>query len=202
MLTLEHTVIEHRLMRHGNGMQACGHSKYHMEVLLRDNLLPSESDPLLPFLVLAFGAMTVTAAVVADLALEYEHHLALKADVLPSELADLADSKRTVIYESKQCLVIQGAVAQEPCDLFLGEYPWKLLWLAYLGQYKSARLLEPHNLVVSLQSEDRMLEEREAVALLVQDSREIVVDVCLCELFRQLFEKQHRLCNLQVSVQF
>ena len=67
MLTLEHTVIEHRLMRHGNGMQACGHSKYHMEVLLRDNLLPSESDPLLPFLVLAFGAMTVTAAVVADL---------------------------------------------------------------------------------------------------------------------------------------
>lgn len=139
-------------------------------------------------------------SVFPSLALEYEHHLALKADVLPSALADLADSKRTVIYESKQCLVIQGTVAQEPCDLFLGEYPWKLLWLAYLGQYKSARLLEPHNLVVSLQSEDRMLEEREAVALLVQDSREIVVDVCLCELFRQLFEKQHRLCNLQAVV--
>ena len=58
------------------------------------------------------------------------------------------------------------------------------------GMVESARLLKPHHLVVCLQSEHRVLEKRQAATVLLQECRQIVVDVCLCELLRQLLEKQ------------
>ena len=78
---LEHAIVEGRLMCHRYRMQACGHGEDHMEVLRRDNLLPSESNPLLPIFVLALRAMPVAAAVVADLdltALGANLHMATK----------------------------------------------------------------------------------------------------------------------------
>ena len=64
---VQHAIVEGCLMGHGNGMQAIRHREYHMEVLRGDNLLPAESNPLLAFLVLTLGAMTVSATVVAYL---------------------------------------------------------------------------------------------------------------------------------------
>lgn len=66
---LEHAVVENGLMRHGYRMQACGNGEDDVEVLRRDNLFPSERNPLFPLLVLALGAMTVSATVVTDLQL-------------------------------------------------------------------------------------------------------------------------------------
>ena len=63
---LEHAVVEDTLMSHCNMMQTLRHSEYDMEVLSRDDLFPAECDPLLTFLVLALGAMTIPAAVIAD----------------------------------------------------------------------------------------------------------------------------------------
>ena len=64
---LEHTVVEDGLVSHSNRMQTRGHSEYDMEVLGRDNLFPSEVNPLLTLLILTLGAMTIPAAVVADM---------------------------------------------------------------------------------------------------------------------------------------
>ena len=63
---LEHTVVELPLVSHCNGMQTVRHGEYDMEVLGRDDFFPAELNPLLTLLLLALGAMPVTAAVVAD----------------------------------------------------------------------------------------------------------------------------------------
>ena len=79
--SLEHAVVEGGLMVHGYRVKTIRHREDHMEVLRGDNLLPSESNPLLPLLVLTLGAMPVSAAVVADLdvtALGTHLHMASK----------------------------------------------------------------------------------------------------------------------------
>ena len=74
--SLEHAVVEDGLMRHGDRVEARRDGEDDMEVLGRDNLLPAAGNPLLSFLVLALRAMSVTAAVVADL-----HLSALRTDL-------------------------------------------------------------------------------------------------------------------------
>ena len=66
-IRFEHTVVELPLMSHCNRMQARRHRENDMEVLHRDNLFPAELYPLLTFLVLTLGTMSVTTAVVADM---------------------------------------------------------------------------------------------------------------------------------------
>ena len=139
-------------------------------------------------------------AVLAPLALEDEQLLSVKADVVPSETARLTDPEGAVIDECKQGLVVQGTVAQKPCNLLLGEHPWQSLRLAHLWKHESFGFLVAHYIVVGLETEDRVLEEREATTVLVQERRQIVVDVTLCELLRQLLEKQHCLSNLQAII--
>ena len=139
-------------------------------------------------------------AVLAPLALEDEQLLSVKADVVPSETACLADPEGTVVDNGKQGLVIQGTVAEKTGDLLLGEHSWESLWLAHFWKHETVWLLKPNHLVVGLQSEHCVLEEREAATVLVQERRQIVVDVTLCELLRQLLEKQHCLSNLQAII--
>ena len=139
-------------------------------------------------------------AVLAPLALEDEQLLAVKADVVPSETACLAAPEGAVVDNGKQGLVIQGTVAEKTGDLLLGEHSWESLWLAHFWKHETVWLLKPHHLVVGLQSEHCVLEEREAATVLVQERRQIVVDVTLCELLRQLLEKQHCLSNLQAII--
>ena len=45
-----------------------------------------------------------------------------------------------------------------------------------------------------------MLEKEQAATVFVQECRQIVVDVRLCELLRQLFEDRHCLSNFQSIV--
>ena len=45
-----------------------------------------------------------------------------------------------------------------------------------------------------------MLEEREAATVLGKECGQVVVDVCLCELLRQLIGKQHCLSNFQAII--
>ena len=65
--SFEHTIVKLPLIGHRNGMQTCRYREYDMEVLHRDNLFPAELYPLLTFLVLTLGTMSVTTAVVADM---------------------------------------------------------------------------------------------------------------------------------------
>ena len=65
--SLEHTVVELPLVSHSDRMQAVGQREHDMEIPGRDDFLPAELNPLLALLVLTFGAMTVPAAVVADM---------------------------------------------------------------------------------------------------------------------------------------
>ena len=139
-------------------------------------------------------------AVFTPLALEYEQLLAVKADVVPSEAACLADPEGAVVDDGKQGLVVQGAVAEKAGNLFLGEHSRQPLRLAHGREYETSRLLKPHHLVVGLQSEYGVLEEGQAATVFVQKCRQIVVDVRLCELIRQLFEEQHCLSNFQAIV--
>ena len=64
---LEHTVVEDTLMSHCNGMQTCRQREDDMEVLHWENLFPAAVNPFLSLLVLTFGTMTVTTAVIADM---------------------------------------------------------------------------------------------------------------------------------------
>lgn len=64
--SLEHTVVELALMRHGKRMQTGGQRENDMEVSGRDDFFSAEVNPLLPLLVLALGTVAVTAAVVTD----------------------------------------------------------------------------------------------------------------------------------------
>ena len=139
-------------------------------------------------------------AVFTPLALEDEQLLAVKADVVPSEAACLADPESAVVDDGKQGFVVQGAVAEKAGNLLLGEHSWQPLRFAHCREYESSRLLKPHHLVVGLQSENHVLEEGQAATVFVQECRQIVVDVRLCELIRQLFEKQHCLSNFQAIV--
>ena len=139
-------------------------------------------------------------AVFTPLALEDEQLLAVKADVVPSEAACLADPEGAVVDDGKQGLVVQGAVADKTSNLFLGEHSRQPLRLAHGREYETSRLLKPHHLVVGLQSENHVFEERQAATVFVQECRQIVVDVRLGELLRQLIEKQHCLSNFQAIV--
>ena len=136
-------------------------------------------------------------AVFTSLALEDKQLLAVKADVVPSEAACLADPEGAVVDDGKQGFVVQGAVAEKAGNLLLGEHSRQPLRLAHWREYESSRLLKPHHLVVGLQSENHVLEEGQAATVFVQECRQIVVDVRLCELIRQLFEKQHCLSNFR-----
>ena len=64
-------------------------------------------------------------AVFTPLALEYEQLLAVKADVVPSEAACLADPEGAVVDDGKQGFVVQGAVAEKSHNLLLGEHSEK-----------------------------------------------------------------------------
>ena len=140
-------------------------------------------------------------SVFAPLALEYEQLLAVKADVVPSETARLTNPEGAVVDECKKGLVVQGStVCEKSGYLLLGEHPWQSLRLAHLWKNESFGLLVAHGIVVGLESEDRVLEEGEATTVLGKECGQIVVDVCLCELLRQLIEKQHSLSNLQAII--
>ena len=112
----------------------------------------------------------------------------------------LTDPEGTVVDNGKQGLVIQGTVAEKTGNLLLGEHPWKSLRLAHFWKHETVRLLKPHHLVVGLQSEHSVLEERDAATVLGKECGQVVVDVCLGELLRQLIEKQHCLSNLQTII--
>lgn len=64
---LEHTVVELPLVGQRYRMQTVRHREYDMEIPGRDDLFPAELNPLLTLLLLTLGAMTVSAAVVADM---------------------------------------------------------------------------------------------------------------------------------------
>ena len=63
---LEHGIVEDGLMCHRKGIETGRERKDDMKVFRRDDLFLAKIDPLFPLLVLALGAMSVTAAVVAD----------------------------------------------------------------------------------------------------------------------------------------
>ena len=65
--SLEHTVVELPLVSHRYRMQTVGQRENDMEVPDRDDFFPAELNPLLTLLLLALGAMPVTAAVIADM---------------------------------------------------------------------------------------------------------------------------------------
>ena len=64
--SLEHGIVEDGLMCHRKRIETGRDRKDDMKVLRRDDLFLAKIDPLFPLLVLALGAMSVTAAVVAD----------------------------------------------------------------------------------------------------------------------------------------
>lgn len=64
-------------------------------------------------------------AVFTSLALEDKQLLAVKADVVPSEAACLADPEGAVVDDGKQGFVVQGAVADKTSNLLLGEHSEK-----------------------------------------------------------------------------
>lgn len=78
----EHCVIEHRLMEHGNLLQAVGHGEHRMEVLhARHHLVLAHLHPNGALLVLALGAVAVATAVVADMNLSaLRAHLDMSAE--------------------------------------------------------------------------------------------------------------------------
>ena len=80
---------------------------------------------------------------------------------------------------------------------FLREHTGKSLGFADTRQDESSGFLKSHVLVVVLQSENRMLKERQTVAIPVQEHSQIVIDICLCEIVRKLSQIQYRLRNLQ-----
>ena len=89
---------------------------------------------------------------------------------------------------------------KKKCNLLLGEDPWKSLGFTDTRKDKSSRLLDPHDLVVFLQPEYGMLEKGNTVTVPVQKHRQVIFDVFLGEIVRQLVEIQHSLRNLQPLV--
>ena len=126
-----------------------------------------------------------------------EKLLAVKADVDPFEAAGLTNPESTVIDGGEQCLVVQITETDETFHLLLRQHTRKPLGLAHFGEDEPARLLESHVLVVVLHSEYGMLKERQAVAIPVQEHGQIVINICLCKIVRELLKIQCRLRNLQ-----
>ena len=139
-------------------------------------------------------------AVLLALALIDEYLLAVKTDVIPLEATCLAHSESTVINSGEQSFVIQVTEADKPFHLLLGEHTRESLWLAYFWEDESSRFLETHILIIILQSKHGMFEMRDRVAIPVQEHRQIVIDICLCEVIRKLLKVQYSLCNLQAVV--
>ena len=140
------------------------------------------------------------ASVFLAFALIYEYLLAVKTDVVPLAAASLANPEGTVIDGGEQCFVIQVTETDKSFYLFLREYTWESLWLAYLWQDKSSGFLEPHVLVVVLQSKHGMLEMRNSVTVPVQEHRQIVIDICLRKVIRKFLKIQYGLGYLQAVV--
>ena len=129
-----------------------------------------------------------------------EKLLAVKADVNPFKAAGLTNPESTVIDGGEQRLVIQVTPMKQKCNLLLGEDSWKSLGLTDTRKDKSSRFLDAHDLVVFLQPEYGMLEKGNTVTVPVQKHRQVIFDVFLGEIVRQLVEIQHSLRNLQSVV--
>jgi hypothetical protein len=129
-----------------------------------------------------------------------EKLLAIKTDVNPFEAASLAHSERTVIDGGKKCLVIQVTPMKKKRNLLLGKHTREFFRFTHFGKDKSFGFLKSHDIVVLLQPEYDMLEKGNTVAIPVQEHRQIVVDVFLSEIVRQLVKIQHSLRNLQSVV--
>ena len=138
--------------------------------------------------------------VFVPLALAYEEHASVEAYVLPSEPAGFADPECAVVDECQQGLVVQVAALNESCNTTLGEHPGKFLELADFRQHQSLGLLKPHDLVIVLQSKYGVFKIGDAVSLLIQQGREISLNVILCEIIGQLLKMKSRLRNLELVV--
>jgi len=126
-----------------------------------------------------------------------EKLLAVKTDVDPFEAASLTNPEGTVIDGGEQRLVIQVTPMKKKRNLLLGEDPWKSLGFTDARKDKSSRLLDAHDLVVFLQAEDGMLEERHAIPVPVQKHSQVFIDISLRKIVRKLLKKQDRLRDLQ-----
>ena len=89
---------------------------------------------------------------------------------------------------------------EKKCNLLLREYTQDSFWLTYFWKDKSFGLLKTHDIVVLLQPEYGMLEKGNTIAIPVQKHRQIVFDIFLGEIVRQLVKIQHSLRNLQSVV--
>ena len=139
-------------------------------------------------------------SVLQPLPLTDEEHFAFEADVLPSELAGLTDPECAVVDNGQKCFVIQTGLMQDMCHMVLGENSGELFGLADLRQNKPVRLFDPHDLVIDLESEDHVLEIGHAVSLLVNQHREIPLNVVLGKVIGEFFVEEYRLCNLQAII--
>ena len=96
----EHAVVENTLMSHCHRMQARRHRENDMEVFDRDNLFPAELNPLLTFLVLTLGTMSVTTAVVADMHIPaFGTHLYMAAKGTGTALRHVSESSSDGRYD-------------------------------------------------------------------------------------------------------
>ena len=84
--------------------------------------------------------------------------------------------------------------------MLLREYTRDSFWLTYFWKDKSFGFLKTHDIVVLLQPEYGRLEKGNTVAIPVQEHRQIVFDIFLGEIVRQLVKIQHSLGNLQAVV--
>ena len=139
-------------------------------------------------------------SVLQPLPLTDEEHFAFEADVLPSEFAGLTDPECAVVDNGQQCFVIQTGLMQDMCHMVLGENSGELFGLADLRQNKPVRLFDPHDLVIDLESEDHVLEIGHAVSLLVNQHREIPLNVVLGKVIGEFFVEEYRLRNLQAII--
>ena len=139
-------------------------------------------------------------SVLQPLPLTDEEHFAFEADVLPSELAGLTDPECAVVDNGQKRFVIQTGLMQDMCHMVLGENSGELFGLADLRQNKPVRLFDPHDLVIDLESEDHVLEIGHAVSLLVNQHREIPLNVVLGKVIGEFFVEEYRLRNLQAII--
>ena len=86
---------------------------------------------------------------------------------------------------------------KKKCNLLLREDHWKSLSLANTWKDKTTLFLDAHHLVVFLQTKYGMLEERNAIAIPVQEHRQIIFDICLRKIVRKFVEIHYRLGDFQ-----
>ena len=89
---------------------------------------------------------------------------------------------------------------EKKCNLLLREHTRESFGLTYFWKDKSFGFLKAHDIVVLLQPKHGMLEMGNTVAIPVQKHRQIVFDIFLGEIVRQLVKIQHSLGNLQAVV--